>query len=159
MYYEQESDILQESFHQRMVNDSANNAQVINKYIAVTKTKHDEGVITEQFFMREAEVAWKLMQMSGMDVSDTKKKYAKRLIETFKSRDRKVNNEIVVYCSYSLGTYFAGKYSNNEQMKQKMLQLVKNPEYSLQNLIDELNAQEQNKEDKKITINDESMDR
>lgn len=157
--YEQESDILQESFHQRMVNDSANNAQVINKYIAVTKTKHDEGVITEQSFMREAEVAWKLMQMSGMDVSDTKKKYAKRLIETFKSRDRKVNNEIVVYCSYSLGTYLAGKYSNDEQMKQRMLQLVKNPEYSLQNLIDEINAQEQNKEDKKITINDESMDR
>ena len=44
-------------------------------------------------------------------------------------------------------------------MKQRRLQLVKNPEYSLQNLIDEINAQEQNKEDKKITINDESMDR
>ena len=157
--FEHESDILQESFHQRMVNDSANNAQAINKYIAVTKTKHDEGVITEQAFMREAEIAWKFMQMSGMDVSDTKKKYAKSLIEAFKSRDRKENNEIVVYCSYSLGTYFAGKYSKDEQMKHRMLQLVKNPEYTLQNLIEELNAPDQNIEDKKITINDESIDK
>lgn len=47
--------------------------------------------------------------------------------------------------SYALGTLFAKRYSNNKNVIERMLQFIKDPEYSLQSLMDDIQNEEKNK--------------
>ena len=72
-------------------------------------------------------------------IEDIKKDIA-LLNRTFE--EKKEEKEII---SYALGTLFAKRYSKDKNVIERMLQFIKNPEYSLQNLIDDIQNEEKNK--------------
>ena len=72
-------------------------------------------------------------------IEDIKKDIA-LLNRTFE--EKKEEKEII---SYALGTLFAKRYSKDKNVIERMLQFIKNPEYSLQNLIDDIQNKKKNK--------------
>ncbi len=72
-------------------------------------------------------------------IEDIKKEIA-LLSRTF---DEKKDEEETI--SYALGTLFAKRYSNNKNIIERMLQFIKDPDYSLQKLIDDIQNEEKNK--------------
>lgn len=160
--FEQYADILENGFTKRKENDASNNVLVINRFVDITKTKKDDGLITMQNILSD-DTAKKInfiehnLYEEKRSIVDTKREYAKSVIRSFANRSGKLNRDIRTFCSYSLGTYFADKYSDDEKMKKRMYELINNPEYTLQNLIDDSKKQE--KENKNIKIKQEEYER
>ncbi len=150
--FEQYADILQDSFSSRKINDAGNNS-VINDFVEITKIKHDEGNITLQNILTDDRAkqmnAMEQLLHEGRSVDDTKKEYAKARIKSFANRSQELKDKIVKYCSYALGTFFAERYSDDEAIKKKMLELISNPEFELQTLLDSITRKGQEIETKK----------
>ena len=140
--FEQSKDTLNWCFTSRKIFDSVrHNVSTATRLIEISKVKKEVGEISLENIMDDeyAEKAYSYEKNFCEDiktVDDTKKRFAKTIIKTLSIDGDRINKTFQKDCSYSLGTLLADKFSNEESIKKKMLKLINEPEYSVQNILD-----------------------
>ena len=140
--FEQSKDTLNWFFTSRKIEETVwSELSVAARFIEISRLKKDVGKISLKNIMDDeyAEKAYSYEKNFCEDiktVDDTKKRFAKTIIKTLSNKGDKMRKTFKTDCSYSLGTLLADKFGNEEVIKKRMLKLINEPEYLVQNILD-----------------------
>lgn len=92
--------------------------------------------------LNEYEFSHGIQRVSSVeDLQGRKLHEAKSLLKSVINVSELNRMKLHRYISYNLGTYFADKYSTDIEMQEKMFELINNPNYSFDNILNELDEQ------------------
>lgn len=138
------ANILQEQFEDRKRNDSFNNYFVLKTYVRLNKIKRNGEITLENILDDNVKIN---SNATINDVLNAKNRIAQldvKLLESIRNETGMDNVRKMI--SYTIGTLIAERYNESDFVKKEMLELINNPEYSVQKLLNgigkekELNA-------------------
>lgn len=142
--YSEYKEELEDDFFRRILTDYFNNDLVIDKYIKLIKINKDNKEITLDDLMdddtakmlNEYEFEHGVPRVSSVnDIYGRKIERAKNVLKSTINRSFFSYREIRQLISYSLGTYFAVEYSSDKDMHDKILELTRNPDVNIQDVM------------------------
>lgn len=124
---------LQEQFEDRKRTDSFNNYFTLKTYIRLNKIKRNGEITLENILDDNFKIN---SNATTSDVINAKNKVAQLDLKLLKI----IRNEIGMgnvrkLISYTIGTLIAERYNESDFVKKEMLELINNPEYSVQKLL------------------------
>lgn len=141
--YSQYKDTFKNWIMHRCVINANNNEVTCKEMVELINTKIFRGAITSDNILSN-KAATKMnnddKNIFGPDYSidETKKGFALRRIMSLLSKDATITNDDINMISYSLGTYVAIKFRHNNIIRGKMMELLKNPQYNVQMLLEDI---------------------
>lgn len=141
--YSQATGVMQEQFIHRKKNDSFNNFFMLKELVHMCKVKKDGEITLENILSNDYEdiVKQKIKNNKSItrnEVDDAKKKIAQlniKLLNLLQKNKDMIRN----LTSYTVGTFLAEKYNGSNIVRKRMIELITNSEYSIQDLLNEIN--------------------
>lgn len=161
--YRQEANILEKEFEYRKKNDSLNNYAGLRNYVHLNKIKKNGEITFENCLDDDLEVLLKQQIKNNPNVTNKEVVKAKNRIVQLKLKEfmlilkEEGMHNVQRLISYTIGTLIAEKYNESNFIKTGMLELINNPEYSIQDILNGIDKDK--KEDTFIKNNKNIVER